>query len=167
MKRIFYLLALLVWAIQGYAQTIDRHYNQLNSGVRGYEGFDQMAKEYFIRATSNMDKKYYWEAIDDFSRAIEFEPRYAEAYNNRGIAKRNVEDRNGAIDDFTLAIDIDPKYAEAFNNRGNAKLDLTDYAGAVDDYTNAINLDPRHAETYNNRGLARNSLHDKIGRAHV
>ena len=42
-------------------------------------------------------------AIADYTKAIEFDPNYAEAYSNRGISKENLGDLNGACADWKKA----------------------------------------------------------------
>jgi len=60
-------------------------------------------------------------AIADYSRVIDLTPRQAEAYSNRGSAKRAKGELDGAIADFNKAIESDPKQASAYNNRGAIK----------------------------------------------
>ena len=93
--------------------------------------------------------------IADYSRAIETHPRLAEAYNNRGAARKAKGDIPGAIDDYAKAIEIDPRYADAYNNRGGAREARGDLSGAIDDFTKAIEIDPRHATAHTNRGVVR------------
>ena len=64
------------------------------------------------------DLKDYNGAIADYTKAIELNPNYANAYYNRGISKHNLKDYNGAISDYNKAIEIDPNYANAYYNRG-------------------------------------------------
>ena len=45
---------------------------------------------------------------------------YADAYYNRGNAKRKSEDYQGAIADYTEAIEINPRHGDAYGNRGIA-----------------------------------------------
>ncbi|MDI9356570.1 MAG: tetratricopeptide repeat protein, partial [Chitinophagaceae bacterium] len=97
-------------------------------------------------------------AIEDYTQAIRINPQYAEAYNNRGAAKRELQKYQEAIEDYTQAIRINDQYAIAFYNRGNAKDDLQEYAGAIEDYTQAIRINPTLAEAYNNRGNVNNKL---------
>jgi tetratricopeptide (TPR) repeat protein len=62
----------------------------------------------------------YDQAITDYNKAIEINPRYAEAYNNRGGTYSQIGQYDQAISDCTKAIEINPRYADAYNNRGNA-----------------------------------------------
>jgi len=102
-------------------------------------------------------------AIADYNQAINIKPDYADAYYNRGIAKKNLGDYQGAIADYNQAIKIKPDYADAYNNRGLAKYELGDYQGEIADYNQAINIKPDYADAYYNRGLAKDDLEDKQG----
>ena len=58
-------------------------------------------------------------AIACFNKAIEINPVYAKAYNNRGIAYAKSKDQhNKAISDFNKVIEINPRDADAYINRG-------------------------------------------------
>ena len=64
----------------------------------------------------------YSRDIVDYTKAIELDPDFAFAYNNRGLAKAELEDNYGAIEDFTKAIELDPDDADAYNSRGVLKF---------------------------------------------
>jgi tetratricopeptide (TPR) repeat protein/S1-C subfamily serine protease len=102
-------------------------------------------------------------AISDYDRAIEFNPKFADAYSNRGIAKSALGDKKGAILDYDRAIEINPKDAKAYYNRGIAKSALGDNKGAISDYDRAIEFNPKFADAYNNRGTAKSALGDNKG----
>jgi len=57
-----------------------------------------------------------------YNQAIKFQPNYADAYNNRGVAYNNKGLYDAAIADYTQALRIDPNYAAAYYNRGIAYL---------------------------------------------
>ena len=57
------------------------------------------------------DKGDLDQAIADYTQAIALDPKYAVAYNNRGIAYCDKGDLDQAIADYTQAIALDPKYA--------------------------------------------------------
>jgi len=52
-------------------------------------------------------------AIADYSKAIELDPKFAPAYNARGITYAKKGDPDRAIADFDNAIELDPKYTVA------------------------------------------------------
>jgi tetratricopeptide (TPR) repeat protein len=91
-------------------------------------------------------------AIADYTRAIELNPNYPEAYNNRGNIKGAKEDHDGAIADLSRAIELDPKHTISYNNRGVQRLEKHDLEGAIADFSHAIELDPKYAKAYYNRG---------------
>jgi len=163
MSKLMSLLILLIITFQGYAQKEDKYFNRMDPLIRGYGGDSKMEEEFFTRGNFKMIDHAYEQAIDEYTKALEINPYYAKAYNNRGIARRNIRDYSGAIDDFNHAVEINPKYEEAYNNRGNAKLDSGDFQGAIDDYTLAVKLDRWFADAYNNLGLAREKLQDISG----
>ena len=72
-------------------------------------------------------------AIGDFDKAIELDPQFAKAYNNRG----NAYYRKG---DYDQAIVIDPKYADAYTVRGAAYYFLGDSDHAIVDLERALEL---------------------------
>src|SRR5687767_8791976 len=78
------------------------------------------------------------DAVSFFTQAIAIDPKYDEAYYNRGKAKLNLKQFRGAIKDFDIAIKLRPKYGDAYNNRGIAKKKIGDVTGAIRDYTLAL-----------------------------
>ena len=86
------------------------------------------------------------DAISDFTAALKIKPRYAEAYNNRGIAHMRQGDHAGATEDFTAALKINPRYAKAYNNRGNVRRRLGKHLEAAEDLKKALDLDPEFAK---------------------
>ncbi len=120
--------------------------------------YDLSAKDYFSYALQFEQQGQSGKAIEYYGKAIEKDPQFAEAYNNRGIVKRKSGDYSGAIKDYNKAIELKPLFAEAYNNRGVAKRELKKYKEAVEDYDKAIEIDSQCAEAYNNRGVAKGEL---------
>ena len=61
-----------------------------------------------------LESHEFEKAIDAFTRDIELNPQYAEAYYNRGLAYGNLGQDQRAVDDFDEAIRLNPQYAEAY-----------------------------------------------------
>ena len=96
-------------------------------------------------------------AINDFSKSIEINPKFEDAYFQRANA-REVFDTTEAIKDYSKVIDLNPKAYDSYNNRGILKEGLSNYKEAINDYNKAIELNPRYAEAYNNRGSSNAKL---------
>jgi len=54
----------------------------------------------------------------DYNQAIQLNPNFAEAYNNRGVSYVDLKQYGQAIADYNQAIQLDPNYADSYNNRG-------------------------------------------------
>ena len=119
------------------------------------------ADDFYIRAYNKYRQKDYKGAIADYTEAIRLNPKYDEAYNDRGIARSELGDKQGAIADYNTAIKINPNLAQAYNNRGIARSELGDKQGAIADYNSALKINPNYAQAYGNRGVARAQLGDK------
>jgi tetratricopeptide (TPR) repeat protein len=146
MKRIVYLISMLLISFAGYSQKDD-----------------QIAKEYFNSGCDKVSRKNYKGAIADFSEAIMRTPGFKQAYENRGVAKYYLLDLIGAVDDFTKALEIDPNDYNTYGRRGWAKFHLQDYRGAVTDFTKAIKGSRDSLQYYNIRGQVKYLLQNYEG----
>jgi tetratricopeptide (TPR) repeat protein len=91
----------------------------------------QTAKEYYERGNAKIKLEDNAGAIADFTKAIEIDTNYIDAYSARGIAKKNLNDFTGARLDFkkiieivTKAIEIDPQNTINYKIRGSIKIVL-------------------------------------------
>jgi len=95
----------------------------------------------------------YEGAIEEFTRAIGQDARYAGAYFSRGMAYFKLGEFNLALKDFDEAIDLNRDYAEeagVFVQRGLAREKLGDRSGAVQDLRAAVALGNRDAQRWLN-----------------
>ncbi len=97
-------------------------------------------------------------AAELIGRAIDVNPNSASAFNNRGIALKELKRLDDALASYDKAIALKPDYAEAFNNRGIALKDLKRLDDALANYDKAIALKPDYAEAFYNRGNALKDL---------
>ncbi len=88
------------------------------------------------------------------SRVLARSAKDSNAFNNRGIAYSDKEDRDRAISDFSQAISLNPKNATFYSNRGAEYWRKHEYDRAIADANQAITLDPKKVEAYNIRGLS-------------
>ncbi|HOZ70556.1 MAG TPA: tetratricopeptide repeat protein [Chitinophagaceae bacterium] len=99
-------------------------------------------------------------AIQDFTKAIELNPNFSNAYFNRALSRNKLQDFPGAISDYTKAIEINPEFDAAYYNRGNIYRSNKDFALAILDYNAAIKIDSDKPKYYLNLGLAKASINN-------
>lgn len=108
---------------------------------------------YHNRGLAYLQAKRYPEALRDFNRALEIEPRDADALLGRGTLFARTGSFDRALADLGRAIEIDPGYAEAYAKRCFAKMLLDQPRDALPDCEKAVALDPRHRDAHTNLGV--------------
>jgi len=131
-------------------------YNKTIKDLLAIEWFE---KGYTAVFTSNNERNYN-DAIDAYSKAIELNPNYADAYLFRGFAFSVLLKYGEAIKDFDKAIKLNPKDEWAYNNRGQSNWYLGNYNQAMKDFSKAIEFNPKDEILYNLRGIT----YDKLGK---
>ncbi len=89
-----------------------------------------------------INQRLYDKAIEEFDRAVEFDPDYAEAYCDRGIARYMQGDHEEAFRDFELAIEKDPALGKAHFHRAI----LLDQDGRTEEAIEAYETFIRHSQ---------------------
>ena len=119
------------------------------------------AKEFLQRGDTQLSRNHLGKAIRNYTKAIELDPSFAEAYIRRGMARRVMGTLNAAIKDFDTARAIDPAttvnnrhIADSYSNRGYIEMNDLQIHAAIADLTKAIDSygDAIH---YYRRGQAR------------
>jgi len=88
------------------------------------------AETFYNAGTMLVEAEKYNDAIVQFTKAIEFNPRYEKAYNNRGIAYKKNGQVDKAIDDYKKALSFNNDDAETLYNLGLAYNDKKDFDNA-------------------------------------
>jgi len=104
----------------------------------------------------------HYEAIGQFTKAIEFNPRYSEAYHNRGIAYKKNGDLDKAIEDYKKALSLNDNDEETMYNLGLAYMDKKDFDSAYWKFRGVISSPKFYGlseyikvGSYMNRGIAK------------
>lgn len=109
------------------------------------------AMEYFnlgLNSTITRTKIKY------FSKSLELDPSFAEAYEKRGMLYFFQDKFDHVIQDFQAYIRLSPPKAEAFRMLGMGYLKSGFYERAVDKFNRAIEIEPSLASAYANRAEA-------------
>ncbi|MBF0542694.1 MAG: tetratricopeptide repeat protein [Nitrospirae bacterium] len=72
----------------------------------------QTAADYYNRGDSYFKSKDYQQAIKDYNKAIELNPKYAKAYYSRGCAYSILGNVQQAISDYKIAAALGDKYTQ-------------------------------------------------------
>jgi tetratricopeptide (TPR) repeat protein len=118
---------------------------------------------HFRRGNLLSQQKEYELASKDYSRAIELNPKDAQAFNNRCWVNVALGLGQLAIADCDEALRLQPQYADALDSRGLANLMLGRLDPAIADFSGALRLKPKLATSLYGRGLA----YTRQGKANV
>ena len=153
-----------VWGI-GY--TFGSGANSADASNNAINKCKKLTTDVHVVLCLSSDGQYIWkprherttaEAISEYTKAIELDPKNAEAYNNRGAAYNDSDQFDKAISDCSKAIELNPKLAEAYCNRGMAYNNTGQPIKAISDCTHAIVLNTKLAGAYCNRAIAYKNL---------
>jgi len=146
--QIFCFTVLVVTTIICYGYILPR----LKSSSKGKAPPAQSAPSAEKYVNQGVKEKNPQIKITLYTKAIELNPQYALAYNNRGYVHYTQKDFAQALQDLNQAIALNPNYAMAYNNRGKVYDKLKEYQRAWEDYDRAIRLKPDFTAAYVNRG---------------
>jgi tetratricopeptide (TPR) repeat protein len=98
------------------------------------------------------EKDDFDRAIDDYTSAIQIDPKNAAYLEARGSVWLDKGEFDKAIADCNEANRLDPKNAAVLRTRAMARYAKEEYQLAMADYSEAIKLDPKDDYSYLNRG---------------
>lgn len=100
------------------------------------------AMDFFTQANYEYDTGNCTQAIASYSKAIELNPTYVQAYNNRGYTYMRLRDYKNALADLNKALQLNPNYVQALMNRGDVHnyYYQIDRPSAIADYKKAKSL---------------------------
>jgi len=120
-------------------------------------------KIYYSFGNLFIEVKNYKEADSSYTKAIELQKHYAEAYNNRAYTRLFLQDYKGSIQDCDSAMmmmkgKVNPV---VYNNLGHAYRELNQLDFAFKYFNKAIAANPRFKEAYYERGIAYQKANDQ------
>jgi tetratricopeptide (TPR) repeat protein len=120
------------------------------------------SQKIYLQGLKDLEKNDLYGAIKKFTCVIKVNPKFASAYNDRGIARYKLGYKQSALEDLTIAIGLNPYKAKYYSNRGFMLTRLEDYIGAIADYNSALLLNPNLAQAYFNRGAIRLQMENSL-----
>jgi tetratricopeptide (TPR) repeat protein len=96
-------------------------------------------------------QKDYQNAIVNYSKAIEINDKFPDAFSNRGLSYYRMEKLDEALKDLNKAIEIKPDHEKAFYNRALLFEKKKDYKKAVEDHGAVLKLNPENHDAASSR----------------
>lgn len=102
---------------------------------------------YFYRAVANQALENFDDAILDYTKALEFNPKMVDAYYNRAkilLSRKDIEnpDINRAVSDLEKALELDEKFLDALYAMAAAQKKLENYSLAIEYLDKLIEIEP-------------------------
>jgi len=120
-----------------------------------------MLYPYLERALQRFEAGYYKGAVEDYTSALEIDPKDEQIWLGRGLAREKLKDFDGAFSDYTKAIDIKEDFFKAWINRGNVLFKLERYRDAIEDFNVALLYQSNYAPAVYNRAMAKMKMKNK------
>ncbi len=108
---------------------------------------------FFIMGNEALEVKRYGEAIENYGFALQIDPDFKEALNNRGVALAEDNRPQEAIQNYNEALRIDGEYFECIHNRAQAYEQIGRYTKSLEDYDRLIEEFPDSTFGYFGKGL--------------
>lgn len=93
-------------------------------------------------------------AKEQFVKAIELDPEFAEVYNNLGLVHTELGDEEKASEAFKRATELNPDMTAAYSNLGYLLHKQGSYEEAVEMYNEALGRSSKSSSAYTNMGNA-------------
>lgn len=103
--------------------------------------FSQNARQYFRTGISFAENGNYTDAVDHFTRALEIDPQYVQAYIERARSYEASGELQKAVDDLKRAVTFDQKDPTVFYKMAQLQFDLSQYEDALEYINKCISRD--------------------------
>ena len=130
-----------------------------------FEKAIELSPNNLCKSNAWTEKGLVKEALKDFdsaifcqTKAIEFNPKNADAWYMKGVSFGKQKKYFDAEVCYKKALDINPNDNQSLDNLGNVRFDLEDYNGAITYYNQSISVDPKQCTPWENKAKALKKL---------
>lgn len=141
--------------------TIDENVFKMKEYMNQADKFAKEAKEseriseaysWFSNGNKAFGEKKYEEAIENYTKAIEINENFVEAYFSKGAACLNLQRFDNAISDYKKILELDPNYVDVYYNLIEAYIYIDKLDKAIETINKFIQIEPSpyiYMEDYN------------------
>jgi len=120
--------------------------------LRLIKKFKNNDKLFFLLGTTFLQLKNYNKAVNYLNISINLNEKFADSYNNIGIALAELKQYSKAIINYDKAIKLKGNYIDAYLNKGISLNKLKKFDEAIKITEIVIKLNPLNAKAFNNLG---------------
>lgn len=107
------------------------------------------AKDYYKNGNKEYKKAMFAESIASFSKAIQLDDKYIDAYFNRALAYTDTDQFEKAIEDYDVVNQLDTENTNAWLGNGELNFKLKNYAKAAEKYAQYLSFEKKDLAIYN------------------
>jgi tetratricopeptide (TPR) repeat protein len=111
-------------------------------------------QDWLDEGVSSRNRKRYDHALEAFEQTLHLDPKYLEAYQEKGMTLLELQRYDYALEAFELALHLNPNLAALYITKGQTLDVLERYEDALTAYEQALRLDPNLASAYIGRDKA-------------
>lgn len=132
---------------------VRKGFNKANNSGIAYSSSNQ-AEEFFYKGVDAEKSNNMYEAFGFYTKSIQLNPSYIDAYNQRAILQYDLFDNiNMAIDDISKAIELSPQDSYLYYNRSIFYNLKNEPQLEYQDLNTSIKLNPNNTEALQSRGI--------------
>lgn len=124
----------------------------VNVALSAVEKFPKSYEAHLTLGNLFSSYKVYDKAIKPYSEAILIDENRTEAYNNIGIAYKELGQNEAAFEAYEKALKLNPNDSASHNNFGNLLRNMGDFEAAISHLEKSIAINPNYADAYSNIG---------------
>jgi tetratricopeptide (TPR) repeat protein len=115
-----------------------------------YASYGQMASvagraraiELYEQGEKALENKEYFRAQAHYTEAIRLDPKYADAYRSRAVAREHLGEAAKALTDFNIYVDLRPEDSEGLFNRALLRFEAKQWLPARQDFLKLLKMPP-------------------------
>ncbi|MDO8566244.1 MAG: tetratricopeptide repeat protein [Candidatus Moranbacteria bacterium] len=97
-------------------------------------------------------------AVEEFKKAVEINPRYADAYHNLGNTYRDMGKIDLAIENYQKALEFNPRLWQSYQNLAAISFNQGDFQKASEYIEQALQIDPQNKNLQENLQVIRGKI---------
>ncbi|MGI0036393.1 MAG: tetratricopeptide repeat protein, partial [Nitrososphaera sp.] len=112
---------------------------------------DFQKRDLYNKGRNQMSNEKFLDAIRSFELAIRVDPKYVDAWVEKGYAHFHLGEYSVAISSYNRAIELDVENAPAWNLKGLAYYKMKNYEKAIDSCEKALDINPSDGMSWYNK----------------